>query len=207
MTNWRRKLSETTIELPAIEVEKSTEKEVCLPPISGNKLYFYSDVTRESIYNLNRQIDELTKHLKSVQFNYGLSKPPTIELYISSEGGDVFPAMASVDKIVSNEISINTHNEGIVASAATLLSVAGKKRSISPNSSMLIHQVTGAYWGNYQQVLDEMKNLELIMKMIKNIYLKYTKFKEKDLDELLKRDLCIDANECLKLGLVDIISN
>lgn len=205
MPNWKRKLSETTIEIPAIEVEKSNEKEVSLSPISGNKLYFYSDVTRESIYNLNRQIDELTKHLKSVQFNYGLAKPPNIELYISSDGGEVFSALSTVDRIINNPIPIFTYNEGLVASAASLLSVVGKKRFITNNGCMLIHAVSGALWGNFMALCEEMKNLELIMQMIKKIYLKYTKFKEAELDDLLKHDLCLTAEECLKHGLVDEI--
>jgi ATP-dependent protease ClpP protease subunit len=205
MSRWKstsRKCNDPSTELPSVEV-KSEEKETVILPVSGNRIYFYSDVTRESIYVLNRQIDEMTRHLKSVQFNYGLDQPPVIDVYISSEGGDVFPAMSTVDKIVSNPIPIHTHCEGIVASAATLISVAGKKRTISPNSSMLVHSVTSGFWGNFQEFKDEIRNLELIMKLIKKIYLKYTKFKECELDELLKHDLVLDADECKRVGLVD----
>jgi ATP-dependent protease ClpP protease subunit len=207
MSRWNttRKLNETTIEIPTIEVEKTVEKDVSFSPISGNKIYFYSDVTRESIFNLNRQIDEVTKHLKCLQFNYNLTEPPVIDLHISSEGGDVFPAMASVDKIVNNTIPIHTHVEGIAASAATLLSVSGKVRTITPNSMMLVHQIQAGFWGNYQEFKDEMRNQELIMKIISNIYLQYTKFQGTDLEEMLKHDFVLDANECVKYGLVDRI--
>jgi hypothetical protein len=80
------------------------EKEQLISPISGNRLYFYSDVTRDSIYSLNRQIDELTKHLKFIQFSYDLTDPTPIELYISSEGGEVFPALSTVDKILNKKL-------------------------------------------------------------------------------------------------------
>lgn len=205
MSRWKstRKLSETTVELPTIEVERTVEKDVSFSPISGNKVYFYSDVTRESIYNLNRQIDEVTKHLKSVQFNYNLPTPPVIDLYISSEGGDVFPAMASVDKILSNPVPINTHVEGIAASAATLLSVSGRIRTITPNSMMLVHQIQSGFWGNFQEFKDEMRNQELIMKVISKLYLQYTKFQATDLEQMLQHDFVLDADECLKYGLVD----
>jgi ATP-dependent Clp protease, protease subunit len=207
MSRWKsnRKLSETTIELPTIEVEKTVEKDVMFSPMSGNKIYFYSDVTRESIYNLNRQIDEVTKHLKSIQFSYNLPEPPAIDLYISSEGGDVFPAMASVDKILNNIVPIHTHVEGIAASAATLLSVVGKVRTTTENSMMLVHQIQAGFWGNYQEFKDELRNQELIMKLISNIYLRYTKFQNSDLEEMLKHDFVLDAAECVKFGLVDSI--
>lgn len=209
MSRWRapKRLNDTqpvTIELPTIEAEKQ-EKEQFISPISGNSLYFYSDVTRDSIYSLNRQIDELTKHLKYIQFCYNLSEPTPIELQISSEGGEVFSALSTVDKILNNPVPIHTHCEGIVASAATLISVVGKKRTISKNACMLVHQVSSGLWGNYQQFKDEMQNLDLIMKIIKNIYYSHTNFKEKDLEEMLKHDLCLDPNDCLNWKLVDSI--
>jgi ATP-dependent protease ClpP protease subunit len=193
------------IELPtSLEVEKS-EKDLVISPISGNRLYFYSDVTRDSIYTLNRQIDELTKHLKFIQFSYNLPEPPPIELQISSEGGEVFSALSTVDKIINNPVPIHTHCEGIVASAATLISVVGKHRTISKNACMLVHQVSSGLWGNYQQFKDEMQNLDLIMKIIKNIYFKHTKFTEHDLEEMLKHDLCLGPDECLDYGLINKI--
>jgi ATP-dependent protease ClpP protease subunit len=194
-----------TVELPTIELEKSSDKEQFIPQIAGNKLYFYSDITRESIYSLNRQIDELTKHLKFIQFSYSMIEPPEITLYISSEGGEVFSALSTVDKILNNPIPINTHCEGVVASSATLISLVGNKRTMSTNSVMLIHQCSSGFWGNYAQIQDEIKNLNLVMKTIKNIYTKYTKFDGAGLDEMLKHDLYLDSQECLKLGLVDSI--
>lgn len=186
-----------------LDADKQETKEQFISPISGNRLYFYSDVTRDSIYALNRQIDELTKHLKFIQFCYNLSEPPPIELMISSEGGEVFSALSTVDKIINNPVPIYTHCEGIVASAATFISVVGKRRTMSKNACMLIHQISGGLWGNYQEFKDEMQNLDLIMKIIKNIYYKHTNFKEADLEEILKHDLCLEPEDCLKWKLVD----
>lgn len=209
MSKWisskRRMMAETTTaDIPAIEVEK-TEKETTIQQITSNKLYFYSDVTRESIYILNRQIDELTRQLKVLQVSYNLEKLPYIELHVSSEGGDIFPAMASVDKILNNPIPINTYCEGIVASAATLLTVVGHKRYINKHSCMLIHQISSCLWGNYQNFVEETKNLDLIMNLIKRVYLDKTSFTQKDLDELLKHDFYLPAEECLNRKLVDKI--
>lgn len=209
MSRWRtpkrfNNSQPVTIELPVAESDKQ-EKEQFISPISGNQLYFYSDVTRDSIYALNRQIDELTKHLKFVQFCYNLPEPPPIELFVSSEGGEVFSALSTVDKILNNPVPIHTHCEGIVASAATLISVVGKKRTISKNACMLVHQVSGGLWGNYQEFKDEMQNLDLIMKIIKNIYLAHTKFTIQNLEEMMKHDLCLEPTDCFKHGLVDRI--
>lgn len=170
-----------------------------------NQLFFYSDVTRESIYNLNRQMVEVEKQLRLVQIQYNIPVVPPIELYISSEGGEIYSGFTAVDRILSSKVPVDTYVEGIAASAATLLSVVGRRRYMRKNANMLIHQCSSAMWGNFAQFEDEMKNLELVMSMIKKIYLKHTKFKEKELNELLKHDLCLSPEECLKLGLIDEI--
>lgn len=171
----------------------------------GNKIYFYSDVNIESIYSLNRNIDELTKQLKIIQFIYSLPQPPRIELHICSNGGDIFACMATVDKIISNSIPIDTYCEGVTASAATLISSVGSKRYITKSSCMLVHQVSSGLWGNYMEFKDEIKNLELLMNLIKSVYLKKTKFSPEELDDVLSHDLFMDSKECLKRGLVDAI--
>jgi ATP-dependent protease ClpP protease subunit len=70
---------------------------------------------------------------------------------------------------------------------------------------MLVHQVSSEFWGNYMQFNDEIKNMELLMTLIKGVYLKKTKFDPKELDEILSHDLFMDSKTCLKYGLVDEI--
>jgi ATP-dependent protease ClpP protease subunit len=186
-------------------IESGTkDKESSLMTV-GNKLYFYSDVGKESIYILNRQIDEISKHLKSVQYIYNLQSPPNIDLNISTDGGDIFAALSAVDRIKNSHVPVNTYCEGIVASAGTLISVVGKQRYISKNAFMLLHQISSSFWGTYMNFKDEMQNLDVLMTIIKTVYLEHTKFNEKDLDALLKKDICLTAKDCKKFGLVDHI--
>ena len=181
------------------------EKPQMDPNPLGNKIYFYSDISKDSVLNLNRQIDELTKQMKMIQFTYNLKLPPRIEIHICSDGGDIFASMASVDKILTNSVPVDTYCEGMVASAATLLSTVGNKRFITKSSCMLVHQVSSGLWGNYMQFKDEIKNLELLMELIKSVYLKKTKFDCTELENLLSHDLCLDSKKCLEYGLVDEI--
>jgi len=202
--NWKFKNNTTDSEVDdspkIITLEKSPET-----PTQGNRIYFYSDVNKDSILNLNRQIDDLTRQLKMIQFGFNLDTPPRIEIHICSDGGDIFAGMAAVDKIADNPIPIDTYCEGMVASAATLISSVGDKRYITKSSCMLIHQVSSGLWGNYMQFKDEIKNLELLMDLIKGVYLKKTKFEPKELDEILGHDLCLSAEKCKQYGLIDHI--
>lgn len=188
----------------ADESTKAESKE-CSPQITTNQLYFYDDVTRTSIYNLNRNLESLSKSLLFLTINYNLAQVPPIDLFISSEGGEVLSSFSAVDRIKNSKVPIHSYVEGGVASAATLLSVVAQKRYIRQNGFMLIHQVSSGVWGNFQQIRDEMNNLELIMKYIKSIYIQHTKFTTEELDNILKKDIYLDAQQCLAKGLVDEI--
>jgi len=183
-------------------IEKSLDSFLPLSQ-NSNKIYFYSDVSKDSILNLFRQIDELTRQIKTHQFSYNLPAPPTIELHIHSDGGDIFAGLSAIDKIAENSVPIDTYCEGIVASAATFMSLAGRQRYITKNSFMLIHQLSSGMWGNYAEFKDEVKNLDLLMTLIKNVYVKRTTIIESELGNLLKHDLILDATSCLNYGLVD----
>jgi ATP-dependent Clp protease protease subunit len=173
--------------------------------LNSNQIYFYDDVTKQSVFNLNRNLDITSKNLLMFGINYNLTTLPPIELYISSDGGDVFSAFSAVDRIKNSKVPVHSYVEGLAASAATLLSVTAHKRFIRSNSFMMIHQLSSSVWGNFQQIREETNNLELLMKYIKNIYMTHAKFDELELDNLLKQDLYLDAKQCLKFGLVDEI--
>lgn len=203
MINWKRKLNEDESKDIQQIITLSTDGLLGNSAPVGNKIYLYDDISRASILTVSKQIDEVTRQLKLLQLVYTMVEPPPIELYISSDGGEISPALSLVDKIKSNPIPINTYVEGMSASAATLISVVGKKRYMTPNSHMLLHQLSSSCWGNFEQISDEKQNLDLFMTMIKSVYLKHTKIKSKELTELLKHDLCLTAEQCKTWGIID----
>ena len=68
-------------------------------------------------------------------------EPKPITLYITSNGGYVYQVFSTIDTIRGMKIPVNTVCKGFVASAGTLLSLAGKKRLITESSYMLIHEI------------------------------------------------------------------
>ena len=173
--------------------------------VNGNEIYFYSQVDLESIYNLNRSLSDLEKHMLITQINLGLEQPPHVKLFINSDGGEIFSAFTTVDRIKSSKVPIYTYVEGICASASTLISVCGNRRFIGKNGVMLVHQLRSWCGGTHENFKDEVKNLELLSEKVKKVYLEHTKLNPSDLDEMLKHDIYLSANDCLNYGLVDEI--
>lgn len=169
-----------------------------------NRLYFYSEVTRPDCLTLNKALQTTGNNLGNFARNYGVDAPP-IRLHINSYGGSVFAGLSSVDYIKDSTVPVHSIVEGCAASAATLMSVVARRRFIKSNAYMLIHQLSAGMWGKFEEMKDEMENCEALMESIKKIYVAHAKIPKAKLDEILKRDLWLDAKTCLEYGLVDEI--
>ena len=105
-------------------------------------------------------------------------------------------------------MDIITVNEGCVASAGTVISLAGKERYIRKNAYMLIHEIrSGGRPGKYSELMDDMNNNDELMKHMKaymNERCQNAKLSKK-LDKMLTHDLLWNAEKSLKYGLVDRI--
>ena len=172
--------------------------------VQDNRIYFYSGVNRNSCVELNKKIGELEAKSLTLSNTLGIL-PPSIKVFINSGGGTIVSGIASMDTMLRCKVPIETYVDGFSASAATFLTVVGEKRYMSRNSYMLVHQLSSTFWGTYSNFEDEKKNLDLMMKTIKDIYKKYTKLPMKKLDEILKHDLMWDAKTCLEYGMIDEI--
>ena len=191
-----KKAPQKTVQKP-----KQEEKHIA---VHENKIYYYANVNRESVVELNKKVGEIESKSLTLGHNLDIT-PPELKIFINSGGGSITAGISSMDTILRCKVPVHTYVDGFAASAATFLSVVGTKRYMSRNSYMLIHQLSSSLWGKYSEIEDEKKNLDLMMETIKNIYKEYTKVRMKKLDEILKHDLLWDAKTCLKYGLVDEI--
>jgi len=172
---------------------------------TNNRIYYYSEVSRQKILTLNKNLKSLNDNLLNQAQLLDLDNPANIYLHVNSFGGSVFAGLSAVDYVKSCEVPVITIVEGCAASAATLFSVVGTHRQIRNNSFMLIHQISSGMWGKYEELKDSIENCDLFMQIIKDIYDEHTKIPKKKLKEILKHDLWLDAETCLEYGLVDEI--
>jgi ATP-dependent Clp protease protease subunit len=172
--------------------------------VLDNSIQFYAEISGSTCSELNRLLRELDIRMQHAKITMNDSSfDPTIHLRMHSYGGDVLAGLASVDTIRSLKTKVYTYVEGAAASAATIISIAGKKRHIGKNSFMLIHQLSAVCAGTFERLEDEQENNRRMMNTIKSLYKEYTKIPMKELDNILKRDIWFDAATCLKYGLVD----
>lgn len=169
-----------------------------------NRIYFYSHIDRERVLQLNRYVRSMGIDLQR-QAMIQNREPANIFLHIQSFGGALFAGLAGMDEIIKSIVPVITLIDGCCASAATFLSLCGKRRLINRHAYMLIHQISSFMWGKYEEFKDEMENLDKLMLMIKNVYKEYTKIPMEKLEEVLKHDLWFDAQKCKEYGMIDEI--
>lgn len=184
--------------VPFLENENgndSSEEQKTIIHADDNNIYFQGSVTPESCFYIQQNILKIQK-----------GKFDKINFYLQSSGGSLLPTFGLIDNIQSSNIPIDTYINGFVASAASLISVAGNKRYMSKNSMMLIHSLRTVIGEvNFQELEDNYYNSKSMMNIVKNIYLEKSSLTEDKLDFLLRHDYWLNSTECLKYKLVDEI--
>jgi len=174
--------------------------------IINDKILFYSDIDDVSILELNKALLELDLKLQQLKLTLSSSDyTPTIHLHINTGGGSIHSAFAAVDTIRNLKSQVHTYIDGNNASAGTLISIIGHKRYMGLHSHLLIHQLSSEVYGKFQDIEDEFYNCSNLMNLLKQYYKKYTKIPMKKLEDLLKKDIWLTAEECLTYGIVDEI--
>lgn len=83
---------------------------------------------------------------------------------INSPGGNVFDGIAIANQLAMHRGNVSTRNDGIVASIASVIFLAGKNRTVAENSMTMIHDPSGEAAGRSQDLramadtLDQVKN-------------------------------------------------
>lgn len=173
--------------------------------VSDNHIYMYQGVTPRSVMEMGIAIKTISQQIINIVTDLDLQSAPAIHLHINSGGGCAFSGLAGASHILDSSIPVFTYVEGSAASSATIMSCVGAKRFITEHSFMLIHQISTGVWGTYENLVDEKESMDSLMEMLESIYLKHTNINKKQLKQLLKRDLWMNSEKCLELGLVDEI--
>lgn len=213
MMKWRYKNEEEkeegNLQIPQIIINSAESEEASVMQgirVINNKILFYADIDEGSVLELNRVLLELDCKMQSIKAaGFDDNYEPIINLHINTYGGSVHVAFAAVDTMGRLKTKIHTYIDGNVASAGTLISSAGSRRFIGPHAHLLIHQLSSGVYGKFSEMEDEIFNCTNLMKILKDFYKKHTKIPMKKLDELLKRDIWLTAQECLDFGIVDEI--
>jgi ATP-dependent Clp protease protease subunit len=176
----------------------------------GERAYdIYSRLLKDRIIFIGTPIDDNIANLVIAQMIFLEGEDPDrdINLYIHSPGGIVSAGLAIYDTMQFVKPSVATLCMGQAASMAAVLLAAGTKgkRSVLPNSRIMIHQPLGGTQGQAAAIEIYTKEMIKTRDQLNTILAKHT---GRTMDELLKdtdRNYFMSPEEAKTYGLVDEI--
>lgn len=190
--------------MPTTDDEIKEQEENDSIKVIGNEILYYGDIDRENALEFvekfkKLEIDLMKKAAELVGYE------PMIRVHIMSEGGDVFAGLNMMNVLERSRVKVITIAQGSCCSAATFVLLGGSERRMGKNAYCLIHQISTEMWGNFNELKNEMKSNDKLMKMLKDMYLSKTKIPETKFKTLMKRDIYLPPDKCLKYGIVSAI--
>jgi len=137
-----------------------------------------------------------------------LSKGSTINIYINSPGGNVYAGLGLYDTInyaKNKGFIIKTINIGSACSMAALILMSGSKgyRYGTPNSSVLIHELSGGVFDKMSCMKDSIEEATRLQTALNNIIA--TNANPDLIEACLRKDLWLDADKAISYNVIDSI--
>lgn len=129
-----------------------------------------------------------------------------VEVDIASGGGSVFAAseIYSMLKSYSGKIVVNI--QGLAASAASVIAMAGDEVNMSPTSQMMIHKASTVSVGNADDFAHDSKMLDVTDQSIVNAYEAKTGMSRDDILQLMSNETWMTAQDAVDKGFADNVS-
>jgi ATP-dependent protease ClpP protease subunit len=172
--------------------------------VVGNEILFYGDIDRDNALEFVLQFKKLEIELLKKKAEL-VGYEPQIRISIMSDGGDIFSGLNMMNVLERSRVKVITIAQGSCCSAATFVFLGGSERRIGKNAYLLIHQLTTEFWGNFQDLRNEMKTSEKFMKMLKKMYMSKTKIPEKKFKRLMKKDIYLTPEKCIKYKIAHVV--
>ena len=175
----------------------------------GERAYdIYSRLLKDNIIFLGRQVDDDVASLIIAQMLFLEAENPEkdISLYINSPGGSVSAGMAIYDTMQYIKPDVSTYCVGQAASMAAVLFAAGArgKRTLLPNSRILIHQPwLSGLQGQQTDIEIHAKDMLMMRDRLDEILAFHTGKSKEEIHRDTERDRILGAKEAVEYGLAD----
>ena len=146
--------------------------------------------------------DEVTPQLFKDELNAGNGN---ITVWINSPGGDVFAAAQIYNMLRDYKGSVTVKIDGIAASAASVIAMAGDKVCVSPVAMMMIHNPATMAMGEAKDMQKAITMLNEVKESILNAYEFKTGLTRARLSHMMDDETWFNAKKAVELGFADKI--
>ena len=160
-------------------------------------LFLNGTIAEESWFD-----DDVTPELFKEELNAGSGN---ITVWINSPGGDCVAAAQIYNMLMDYKGDVTVKIDGIAASAASVIAMAGTKVLMSPVSMMMIHNPATIAFGDKTEMNKAIEMLDAVKDSIMNAYEIKTGMSRAKISHLMDAETWMDAHKAMELGFADEI--
>lgn len=168
-----------------------------------------ADAPEERVLEINGEIaseswfdDDVTPKLFKDEL---LSGNGPITIWLNSPGGDCIAASQIYSMLMDYAGEVTIKIDGIAASAASVIAMAGTKVLMAPTALMMIHNPMTMAWGDKSEMTKAIEMLDEVKESIVNAYEIKTGMSRAKISHLMDSETWMNANKAIELGFADDI--
>lgn len=126
-----------------------------------------------------------------------------ITIWINSLGGDCIAASQIYAMLMDYKGDVTVKIDGIAASAASVIAMAGTKVLMAPTALMMIHNPATVAFGDHEDMKKAIEMLDEVKESIINAYEIKTGLSRAKLSRLMDEETWMNAKKAIELGFAD----
>lgn len=130
----------------------------------------------------------------------------TLALHINSAGGNVFEGLAIYNQLKRHPARVEVDVDGIAASIASIIALAGDEIRIAANAMMMIHDPVGVVRGDAAEMRKTAEVLDQVKQNLVDTYVERTKQKAQDVAAAMAKETWFTGAEAVQWGLADRVT-
>ena len=128
-----------------------------------------------------------------------------VTVWLNSPGGDCIAASQIYTMLMDYQGDVTVKIDGIAASAASVIAMAGTTVLMAPTALMMIHNPMTMAYGNHEDMEKAIEMLDEVKESIINAYEIKTSMSRAKLSHLMDSETWMNANKAIELGFADDI--
>lgn len=160
-----------------------------------SEIIIYKDIGKNAWWDEMLSAEDFAKELNDIPDTVN-----TLEVRINSNGGDVFEGITMYSRLLNHPAEVHVYVDGIAASIASIIAMAGDKIFMNVGSTIMIHKPWTFALGNSDDLENTIQRLEDVEDRLINIYRKKTGIERDELRQMLRDETWMDHNQAIEKG-------
>jgi len=131
---------------------------------------------------------------------------PTINVHINSGGGDVWEGVAIYNTLVQHPSEIHVIVDGLCASAASVIAMAGDIVTMRKGTQMMVHGPWTVAVGNAEELAQTIVQLDSVSASLAEVYAERTGSTVEEMRAVMRAETWFTAEEAVEAGLADEVA-